>query len=159
MHKELAVAVGIPEENILVGKNGQVFEVNRNHIKISGEVQAGKVLVDGLGIGDVGNVVLRDRKHLSEEGILTIAMTYNKTKKAIVGQAEIISRGFVYVKDSQDIMEGAYKVIDKVVEEIKNKNITDTTFMKYLVRDKVKSYVFSEIKRDPLILPIIMEVE
>lgn len=159
MHKELAVAVGIPEENILVGKNGQVFEVNRNHIKISGEVQAGKVLVDGLGIGDVGNVVLRDRKHLSEEGILTVAMTYNKTKKAIVGQAEIISRGFVYVKDSQDIMEGAYKVIDKVIEEIKNKNITDTTFMKYLVRDKVKSYVFSEIKRDPLILPIIMEVE
>lgn len=159
MHKELAVSIGINPDNIFIGKNGTVFEFEKNSAKIVGEVQAGKVLVDGLGIGDVGNVVLRDRKHLSEEGLITVVLNYDKNKKQIVGKPQIMSRGFVYVKDSSDLIDGAVKVIDSAKREINNKKISDINFMKYMVKDKLKSFVYSEIKRDPMILPIIMEVE
>ncbi|MDO4778646.1 MAG: ribonuclease J [Tissierellia bacterium] len=159
MHKELAVSIGIDPDNVFIGKNGTVFEFEKNSAKIAGEVQAGKVLVDGLGIGDVGNVVLRDRKHLSEEGLITVVLNYDKNKKQIVGKPQIMSRGFVYVKDSSDLIDGAVKVIDSAKREINNKKISDINFMKYMVKDKLKSFVYSEIKRDPMILPIIMEVE
>lgn len=158
MHKELAKAVGIPEANILIGKNGDVFEFEKNKAKISGTVQAGSVLVDGLGVGDVGNVVLRDRKHLSEEGIISVVLNYHKNKKQVVGNPQIVSRGFVYVKESLYLIDGAMKVVESAIKEINNKKISDINSMKFIVKDKLKSYVYQEIKRDPMILPVIMEI-
>lgn len=158
MHKELAKAVGIPEANILIGKNGDIFEFEKNKAKISGTVQAGSVLVDGLGVGDVGNVVLRDRKHLSEEGIISVVLNYHKNKKQVVGNPQIVSRGFVYVKESLYLIDGAMKVVESAIKEINNKKISDINSMKFIVKDKLKSYVYQEIKRDPMILPVIMEI-
>ncbi len=159
MHAKLAEQVGVKPENILIGKNGNVFEFDRYSGKINGQVQAGNVLVDGLGIGDVGNVVLRDRKHLSEEGLITVVLNVDKKTKRLVGSPEIISRGFVYVKESKDIIGNAKRIILNVMKEVEKKNITDVNYIKYLIRDRLKSYVYTEIKRDPMIIPIIMEVD
>ena len=159
MHKELAVSVGIKEENILVGKNGDVFELTKDSMKINGSVQAGPVLVDGLGIGDVGNVVLRDRKHLSEEGLINVVVRYDKQANKLVGQPEIITRGFVYVKESTDMLTQLYKITNKVMDDInKNPKRTDVNNVKNMIKDRLKSYVYAELKRDPMILPVVVEV-
>ncbi len=159
MHAKLAEQVGVRPENILIGKNGSIYEFDKYSGKINGQVPAGNVLVDGLGIGDVGNVVLRDRKHLSEEGLITVVLNVDKKTKRLVGSPEIISRGFVYVKESKDIIGNARRVILNVMKEAEKKNITDINYIKYLIRDRLKSYVYTEIKRDPMIIPIIMEVD
>lgn len=159
MHKELALAIGIDENNILVGKNGDVFELTSNSLRINGSVQAGPVLVDGLGVGDVGNVVLKDRKHLSEEGLINVVMTYDKAKDKLVGQPEIITRGFVYVKGSSDILTQLYNITYKLMEDVnKDPKQKDINQIKNMVKDRLKSYVFGEIKRDPMILTVIMEI-
>lgn len=160
MHKELAISVGIPEENIVVGKTGDVFELTANSLKINGSVQSGPVLVDGLGVGDVGNIVLRDRKHLSEDGLITVAVSFNKKTNKIVGKPEIVTRGFVYVKESSEMFDGLFKVVNNVINDLnKSTKRTDISGIKYTLRDKLKSYVFTELKRDPMIIPIVMEVE
>lgn len=159
MHKELAISVGIDKDNILVGKNGDVFELTRNSLRINGSVQAGPVLVDGLGIGDVGNAVLRDRKHLSEEGLINVVMTYDKSKNKLVGQPEIITRGFVYVKESTDLLTQLYRITNRLMDDVnKDPKQKDANQVKNMVKDRLKSYVFGEIKRDPMILTVIMEI-
>lgn len=159
MHKELAMSVGIKEQNILVGKNGDVFELTKDSMKINGTVQAGPVLVDGLGIGDVGNVVLRDRKHLSEEGLINVVVRYDKVANKLIGQPDIITRGFVYVKESTDMLTQLYKITNKVMDDInKNPKRTDVNNVKNMIKDRLKSYVYSELKRDPMILPVVVEV-
>jgi len=158
MHRDLAVKMGVKEENTFITEIGNVVEINQHGAKMTETVPAGKLLVDGLGIGDVGNVVLRDRKRLSEEGLINVAMVYDTKQKKLVGKPEILSRGFVYVKDSQEIISGAYKVLEMTQKEINNKNITDTSQMKFLIADKLRAFVYSEIKRDPMILTIILEV-
>lgn len=160
MHKELAISVGIEPDNILVGKNGDVFELTRNSLRITNQVQSGPVLVDGLGVGDVGNVVLRDRKHLSEEGLIAVAVSYDPKTNKLVGKPEIITRGFVYVKGSSELFDEIYKIVERIMKDLNksNKRIEMST-IKNTIRDKIKSYVFSELKRDPMILPMVMEVE
>lgn len=158
MHKNLYMSMGAKEENVIIASLGDVIEIDNNGYKKNEKVTAGKLLVDGLGIGDVGNIVLRDRKKLAEDGLINVSLVYDTKRKQIVGNPEIISRGFVYVKDSKDIMDGAYKILEQVKIEINSKDITDISQMKYLVIDKLRSYVYQELKRDPMILILISEI-
>lgn len=157
-HGELAVALGLPEENILIPENGGVIEVNRNSIRKNGTVNAGQVFVDGLGVGDVGNIVLRDRKHLSQDGILTVVVTLSKENNSIIAGPDIISRGFVYVRESEGLMDEAKDIVRDVLRECEESNITDWASLKSKVRDELRSYLYEKTKRKPMILPIIMEI-
>ena len=157
-HGELAVALGVPEENILIPENGGVIEVNRNSIRKNGTVNSGQIFVDGLGVGDVGNIVLRDRKHLSQDGILTVVVTLSKENNSIIAGPDIISRGFVYVRESEGLMDEAKEIVKGVLRECEESNITDWASLKTKVRDELRSYLYEKTKRKPMILPIIMEI-
>ncbi len=157
-HAELAQEMGMDRENIFITKNGSVVEFTPNSGEVNKTVQAGNVLVDGLGIGDVGNIVLRDRKHLSEDGLIVVVVTMCKKTGKVLAGPDIISRGFVYVRESEDLMEEARKVAKDVLEQCEAKNITDWATLKFNIRDGLRAYIFSKIKRNPMILPIIMEV-
>jgi ribonuclease J len=157
-HGELAISLGTPEENVLIPENGGVIEVTRNNIRRNGSVNAGQVFVDGLGVGDVGNIVLRDRKHLSQDGILTVVVTLSKENNSIIAGPDIISRGFVYVRESEGLMDGAKDIVKDVLRECEESNITDWASLKTKVRDELRSYLYEKTKRKPMILPIIMEI-
>jgi len=157
-HGELAISLGTPEENVLIPENGGVIEVTRNNIRRNGSVNAGQVFVDGLGVGDVGNIVLRDRKHLSQDGILTVVVTLSKENNSIIAGPDIISRGFVYVRESEGLMDGAKDIVKDVLRECEESNITDWASLKAKVRDELRSYLYEKTKRKPMILPIIMEI-
>ncbi|MFC4367836.1 ribonuclease J [Citroniella saccharovorans] len=158
LHAKLAMDLGLSPENILIGKNGTVFEMDDESIEIAGEVEAGDVLVDGLGVGDVGSVVLRDRKHLAEDGLIVVVITISKQERNVVAGPDIISRGFVYVKESLDLMEECRRVVEKTLENSNDEKLYDWATLKYNIRDDLKTFLFKEIKRNPMILPIIMEV-
>ncbi|NMA86737.1 MAG: ribonuclease J [Tissierellia bacterium] len=157
-HAELAMDLGMPEENILLGENGSVFEFTKNSAGFGKSVQAGNILVDGLGVGDVGNIVLRDRKHLSEDGLIVVVVTMSKQDGKVIAGPDIISRGFVYVRESEDLMEEARTVVRDVLTECEKKNITDWATLKSNIRDALRAFIYGKIKRNPMILPIIMEV-
>lgn len=157
-HSELAQELGMPKENIFVARNGSVIEFTEDTGKFAPSVQAGKILVDGLGIGDVGNIVLRDRKHLSEDGLIVVVVTIDKNNGAVIAGPDIISRGFVYVRESEDLMEEAKKVVRDVLKECEKKKITDWATLKSRIRDALRGFLYEKIKRNPMILPIIMEV-
>lgn len=157
-HKELAMELGMPEENILLGNNGSVFEFTKKSASMGRPVQAGNILVDGLGVGDVGNIVLRDRKHLSEDGLIVVVVTISKDDGKVIAGPDIISRGFVYVRESEDLMGEARTVVRDVLAECEKKNITDWATLKSNTRDALRSFIYGKIKRNPMILPIIMEV-
>lgn len=157
-HGELAISLGMPEGNVLIPENGGVIEVTRNNIRRNGTVNSGQVFVDGLGVGDVGNIVLRDRKHLSQDGILTVVVTLSKGNNSIIAGPDIISRGFVYVRESEGLMDGAKDIVRDVLRECEEKNITDWASLKSKVRDELRSYLYEKTKRKPMILPIIMEI-
>ncbi len=148
----------MPEENILLGENGSVFEFTKNSAGFGKSVQAGNILVDGLGVGDVGNIVLRDRKHLSEDGLIVVVVTMSKQDGKVIAGPDIISRGFVYVRESEDLMEEARTVVRDVLTECEKKNITDWATLKSNIRDALRAFIYGKIKRNPMILPIIMEV-
>ena len=157
-HAMLAKKMGIPEENIFIAGLGQVLETNSATMKISGQVTAGKVLVDGLGVGDVGSVVLRDRKHLAEDGLIIVAATIQKATGTLVAGPDIVSRGFVYVRESEDLMEEARRIAANTLEACCAKNVREWGGMKSAVKDSLGSFIRQKTKRDPMILPIIMEV-
>jgi ribonuclease J len=157
-HAEIAELMGLDKENIFIMENGQTLELTEDSARIGRNVPAGKILVDGLGVGDVGNIVLRDRKHLSQDGLIVIVVTISKQEKLVISGPDIISRGFVYVRESEDLMEEAKAVVRKVLDDCEEKKITDWATLKYNIRDSLKSYLYSKIKRNPMILPIIMEV-
>ena len=150
--------MGIPEENIFIADIGQVLETNHVSMKISGTVHAGRVLVDGLGVGDVGSVVLRDRKHLAEDGLIIVAATVRKSDGAIVSGIDIVSRGFVYVRESEKLMDEARSIARKTLEEQCAKNVREWGSMKPALRDALSSFIYQKTKRSPMILPIIMEI-
>ena len=156
-HGELANSIGVPKSNILIPEIGDVIEVTRNSIKKSGSVISGQIFVDGLGVGDVGNIVIRDRKHLSQDGILTVVVTLSKENKAIIAGPDIISRGFVYVRESEDLMEHAKQVVETALDSCLENNITDWGKIKTEVKDALGEYLWKRTKRSPMILPIIME--
>lgn len=157
-HGELAQELGMPKENIFIAGNGSVIEFTKNTGSINQYVQAGNILVDGLGIGDVGNIVLRDRKHLSEDGLIVVVVTMSKQDGKVIAGPDIISRGFVYVRESEDLMEESRKVVRDVLTECEKKHITDWATLKSNIRDALRGFLYEKIKRNPMILPIIMEV-
>ena len=156
-HGELAMELGLPEKNLVICENGDVIEVTRNYIKKNGSVTSGQVFVDGLGVGDVGNIVLRDRKHLSQDGILTVVVTIEKQTGKVVSGPDIISRGFVYVRESEGLMDEARDIVRAVLRECEEKQITDWATLKSKMRDELREFLYEKTKRKPMILPIIME--
>lgn len=157
-HAQLAEKMGIPEENILVGENGNVFKLSQKKASIAGKVQSGRVLVDGLGVGDVGNIVLRDRKQLSQDGILIVVVTINKEVNKIIAGPDIVSRGFVYVRESEGLMSEAKVLVKEEIERCIKNNIRDWSTLKNNTRDTLVRFLYERTKRRPMILPIIVEV-
>lgn len=157
-HEGLAIKMGIPEENIFLLNIGQVVETDSVEMKIVGQVHAGKVLVDGLGVGDVGSVVLRDRKHLSEDGLIVVVTTINRETGMVAAGPDIVSRGFVYVRESEELMDEAKQLVKKTLQTCADRNIREWGNIKSNVRDELGNFIFQRTKRNPMILPIIMEV-
>lgn len=157
-HADLARELGIPSENIFVGENGQVFEFTRRYGRLSGRVTAGKVLVDGLGVGDVGNIVLRDRKQLSQDGILIVVVTMDKQSNLVLAGPDIVSRGFVYVRESEILMEEAKVKVKISLDKCSAKGISEWAAIKSQIRDDLGKFLYEKTRRRPMILPIIMEV-
>ncbi len=158
IHGELAQELGMPAENVVLMKNGAVLEVSRNECQINGQVPSGNVLVDGLGVGDVGNIVLRDRKHLSEDGLMVVVVNLSKQDGSMVSEPDIISRGFVYVREAEGLMDEAKDIIKKTLIRNQQKNNREWAYIKTSIKEDLKSYLFQKTKRSPMILPIIMEV-
>ena len=158
IHAELAEELGMPSQNIFVNKTGDVLEIDRNSAKVTGTIPTGNVLVDGLGVGDVGNIVLRDRKHLSEDGLMIVVVTISKEDGRVLAGPDIISRGFVYVRESEDLMDGAKNVIKDVLKDCEDRNIKEWAYLKNNIKENLKEYLYQRTKRNPMILPIIMEV-
>ena len=157
-HKELAVEMGIPKDKTFVLAEGDVLELNKRQGKITGKVPAGGILVDGLGVGDVGNIVLNDRKMLSQNGLIIATVTLQKHGKQILAGPDIVSRGFVYVRESESLMEGAREIALAAVEECLDRNISDWARIKNNIKEALSNYIWKNTKRNPMILPIIMEV-
>jgi len=157
-HAQLAEELGMSRANIFIAKNGSVIEFTKNSGEITQCVQSGNVLVDGLGVGDVGNIVLRDRKHLSEDGLIVVVVTMSKQEGKVIAGPDIISRGFVYVRESEDLMEEARSVVRAALTECEKSNITDWSTLKSSIKDALRGFLYEKIKRNPMILPIIMEV-
>jgi len=157
-HASLAESLGMSKENIFVVGNGQVIELTPENGRVSGSVPSGNILVDGLGVGDVGNIVLRDRKHLSEDGLMVVVVTISKQDGSVIAGPDIISRGFVYVRESEDLIEEAKMVVSKGLQKCEENNIKEWSTLKSTIRDSLKDYLYEKTKRRPMILPIIMEV-
>ena len=157
-HAETAVKMGVAPENIFMSTNGRIIELNENEAKQTGSVPCGKVLVDGYGVGDVGNVVLRDRQHLSQDGLIVIVMTMDTSTGEIVAGPDVISRGFVYVKESENLMDDVKKYIREEVEILESKGVRDWATIKSTLKDHIRDYIFQKTKRNPMILPIIMSL-
>ncbi|BCJ94937.1 ribonuclease J [Anaerocolumna cellulosilytica] len=157
-HAELAQSMGVPKENVFVVSSGDVLELSSEKAGVVGKVQAQGILVDGLGVGDVGNIVLRDRQHLSENGLLIVVVTLEKYTNQILSGPDIVSRGFVYVRESENLMDEAKVVVSDALEKCLSRNTTDWGKMKNEIKDSLSDYLWKKTKRNPMILPIIMEV-
>ena len=157
-HAKLAEDLGMSKENIFISENGQILEFTRDKGVVAGKVTSGRVLVDGLGVGDVGNIVLRDRRQLSQDGILIIVVTMNKATGQVVAGPDIVSRGFVYVRESEELMEGARKQVEMALDRSLADNMHDWASVKARVREALSSYIYRRTKRSPMILPILLEV-
>ncbi|MDR1532687.1 MAG: ribonuclease J [Clostridiales bacterium] len=157
-HKDLAVDLGMNKDNVFVMSIGDVLELTDKSAKLAGTVQAGHVLVDGLGVGDVGNIVLRDRRHLSQDGLMIVVVGIERETGELAAGPDIISRGFVYVRESEDLLEDARKVVTEELLQCGKAKSGDWTFIKTVIRDTLKEFLWHKTKRSPMILPIIMEV-
>jgi ribonuclease J len=157
-NKEIAEYMGIPSQNIFVSDIGRVIELDKHSCAFAGSVPSGKTLIDGSGIGDIGSVVLRERKHLSEDGLVAIVASVNTDEGLIFSGPDIVSRGFVYVKESSDLMARTKDIAEKTLNRFFDKGIRDTMQIKNAMKDEVARFIFKETKRRPMILPILMEV-
>ena len=155
--KHIVEDLGIPKENIFILSSGNVLELDGQDAKVTGSVHTGAIFVDGLGVGDVGNIVLRDRQHLSEDGIMIVVMTLERHSNVVLAGPDIVSRGFVYVRESEDLMEHARQVVETALDSCLENNITDWGKIKTEVKDALGEYLWKRTKRSPMILPIIME--
>lgn len=153
----LAENLGIPKENIFIMRSGDVMEMDEESAAITGKVHTGAIMVDGLGVGDVGNIVLRDRQHLSEDGIMVVVLTLEKHSNQLLAGPDIVSRGFVYVRESEDLMGEARIVVEDALDECLNRRVTDWGRIKTVIKDSLGDFVWKRTKRRPMILPIIME--
>ena len=157
-HGETAQMMGIPAKNIVMMENGRIVELDENDIKLGGMVPNGRVLVDGLGVGDVGNIVLRDRQHLSQDGLIVIVLTMDSSTGEVVAGPDVISRGFVYVRESENLMDDVKNVVRHEIRKCEEKGVRDWSTIKSTVRENLRDYIFTKTKRNPMIIPIIMEV-
>lgn len=157
-HANLAKSLGMPEDHIVIGENGSVIELTKSSITINGKVPAGKVLVDGLGVGDVGNIVLRDRRQLSQDGIMIVVVTIDKESCHVVSGPDIVSRGFVYVREAEDLMDEARDKVQAALDRCEENNVSEWSAIKSTVRDSLGRFLFERTRRRPMILPIIMEI-
>ncbi len=157
-HGELAQEMGIPKENVVIMKSGNVLELKEDSAKIVGEVQAQGIMVDGLGVGDVGNIVLRDRQHLSENGLLVVVLTMEHGSGQVLAGPDIVSRGFVYVREAENLMDECLEIVNIALERLFDRGITDWGKIKSEIKDSLNDFLWKKTKRNPMILPIIMEV-
>ncbi|MFV0440071.1 MAG: ribonuclease J [Lachnospirales bacterium] len=157
-HKELAKSLGMKNNKIFLMNNGDVLEIDKKGAKMTGVVQAGRVFVDGMGVGDVGNVVLRDRKLLSEDGLMIVVLGIQKSTKTLVAGPDIITRGFVYVRESEALLIEAKEVASNIVDGVSMSEMRDWNLLKNLVRDGMRDFLWKKTKRSPMILPIVMEI-
>lgn len=155
----IAQSLGIPKENIFIMQSGEVIELSADEAKIVDRVHTGAILVDGLGVGDVGNIVLRDRQHLAEDGILIVVLTLEKRSNQLLAGPDIVSRGFVYVRESEGLMEEARQVLHETLDECLRKRNADWSKIKMAIRDTMNEFIWKRTKRKPMILPIIMDVD
>ena len=157
-HAKLAMELGMPKENVFISENGQILEFTHDKGMVAGHVTAGRVLVDGLGVGDVGNIVLRDRRQLSQDGILIIVLTIDRASGQVIAGPDIVSRGFVYVRESENLMEEAKEKVSQALDRAMGGRMTDWATIKSGIRDALGRYLYDKTRRRPMILPIIMEV-
>ena len=157
-HAELAESMGMARENIILPENGQVIEMNQDSLALSGIVPTGTVLVDGLGIGDVGNVVLRDRKHLSQDGLIIVAMAFDRTHDTLISGPDIISRGFVFVRENEDLIEESREVVRRIIDSYERISGSDWPAIKNRIKDELRRFLNEKIKRNPMILPVIVDL-
>ena len=158
VHAQLAQRMGMNPKNIVISETGRVVEVTRDRIKLAGSVPSGRVLVDGYGVGDVGSVVLRDRKRLAEDGVIVVVLTLSSTDSSLVTGPDIVTRGFVYVKESEELMDALKELATDVMNDCEARHITDWAAIKGAVKGEISSFLYKKTKRSPMILPVIMEV-
>ena len=157
-HAELAKRLGMPEDNVVIAEIGDVIELDQNKLDVTGVVPNGSVLIDGLGVGDVGAVVLRDRKHLAEDGLLIVVMGVDHDLGTVVSGPDIISRGFVYMREADELIDGAREAATRAIEAFGPIDSSEWSHLKNDVRDSVQRYIYDTIKRNPMIMPIIVEI-
>lgn len=157
-HAKIAESLGIPQSRIFVAENGQIIEISKKKAHVAGKVTSGKVLIDGLGVGDVGNIVLRDRRQLSQDGIIIVVVSINKENGEVVSGPDIVTRGFVYVRESEQLIENAKVKVKEAMEHCQRKNITEWAVIKSQIRDKLGKHLYEKTGRRPMIMPIIMEI-
>lgn len=155
---QVAESLGIPKDNIFLLSSGDVLELDEEKAQVVDRVQTGAILVDGLGVGDVGNIVLRDRQHLAEDGILIVVLTLEKYSNQVLAGPDIVSRGFVYVRESEGLMDEAKHIVEEAIEDCMDRRVTDWGRLKTAIRDSLSEFLWKRTKRSPMILPIIMEV-
>jgi ribonuclease J len=158
-HSKLAQELGLPEDHTIIGKNGDIIELTTKSIAINGAVTSGNILVDGLGVGDVGNIVLRDRKLLSENGLIIVVLATERGTGKVLSGPEIVSRGFIYVRENIDLIEESKTVIRKALTKCEDANVREWNNIKMTIKDALSSFIYEKIKRNPMILPIIVEVK
>lgn len=157
-HSETAQCMGIDKDNIIMMTNGRVLEINEDSAEFTNTVPNGRVLVDGLGVGDVGSIVLRDRQHLSQDGLIVIVLTMDSSTGEVVAGPDVISRGFVYVRESENLMDDVKSVVRREIKKCEERGIRDWSTIKSLTRDNLREYIFTKTKRNPMIIPVIMEI-
>lgn len=157
-NSKIAENMGMNKSNIFILEIGNVFEVSKKNAQIVGNVPSGRVLVDGLGIGDIGNIVLRDRKNLAKDGIITVVIAINRESRSIISGPDIITRGFVYVRDSEELIRGIKGIVSKCVERCLCNNVNQWSEIKSIIRKEVDNYVYTKMKRKPMVLPVIIEI-
>ena len=159
-HKNLACELGMDKDNVFIMANGDVLELTKNSAKQTvNAVPSGQIFVDGLGVGDVGNIVLRDRRHLSQDGLMIVVVAMDKYTGEILSGPDIISRGFVYVRESEELMDEAKAVVNEALAKCERKNINEWAYIKTLIKDTLRDYLWQKTKRSPMILPIVMDIE
>ena len=158
IHSKLAQSMGMSAKNVFIGDIGTVFEFTPKTCKVNGTVTAGKVFVDGTGVGDVGSVVLRDRKHLAQDGMIVVCVNLSSQDGSVVSGPDIITRGFIYVKESEDLMEELKQVAMEAIDRCQRKRVRDWSAIKSAIKNDISGYLFKTTKRNPMILPVIMEI-
>ncbi len=157
-HKDTAMSIGIPENNIIIGEIGNVIETDGVDMRVTSQVHAGRVLVDGLGVGDVGAIVLRDRKHLAQDGLIIAVSTIERATGTVLAGPDVVSRGFVYVRESEELMDEAKQILANTLQDCLDHNMREWNAIKGKMKDSLSDYIYLKTKRSPMILPIIMEI-